>query len=74
MEFCFSWPLKEQPLSYWGTAASKWTSFPYKAVPVTQATLPSNGAGLGTTSCLPLCNPMTVAHQAPLSMGFSRQE
>ena len=21
-----------------------------------------------------LCNPMTVAHQAPLSMGFSRQE
>ena len=25
-------------------------------------------------SCLTLCNPMTVAHQAPLSMGFSRQE
>ena len=24
--------------------------------------------------CLTLCNPMTVAHQVPLSMGFSRQE
>ena len=25
-------------------------------------------------SCLTLCNPWTIAHQAPLSMGFSRQE
>ena len=25
-------------------------------------------------SCLTLCNPCTVAHQAPPSMGFSRQE
>ena len=25
-------------------------------------------------SCLILCDPWTVAHQAPLSMGFSRQE
>ena len=25
-------------------------------------------------SCLTLCNPWTVAHQAPPSMGFSRQE
>ena len=25
-------------------------------------------------SCQTLCNPLTVAHQAPLSMGFSRQE
>ena len=24
--------------------------------------------------CLTLCNPMTVAHQAPLSVRFSRQE
>ena len=24
-------------------------------------------------SCLTLCNPLTVAHQTPLSMGFSRQ-
>ena len=24
--------------------------------------------------CLPLCHPWTVAHQAPLSMGFPRQE
>ena len=25
-------------------------------------------------SCLILCDPWTVAHQAPLSMGYSRQE
>ena len=25
-------------------------------------------------SCLTLCDPWTVAHQAPLSMGFFRQE
>ena len=29
---------------------------------------------LVTKSCPTLCNPWTVAHQAPLSMGFSRQE
>ena len=28
---------------------------------------------LVTQSCLTLCNPWTAAHQAPLSMGFSRQ-
>ena len=28
----------------------------------------------GVKSCSTLCNPMAVAHQAPLSMGFSRQE
>ena len=27
-----------------------------------------------TQSCLTLCDPWTVAHQAPPSMGFSRQE
>ena len=27
-----------------------------------------------TQSCLTLCDPWTVAYQAPLSMGFSRQE
>ena len=29
---------------------------------------------LVTKSCLTLCDPMTVAHQAPLSLGFPRQE
>ena len=29
---------------------------------------------LVTESCLSLCNPWTVAHQAPLSVEFSRQE
>ena len=30
--------------------------------------------GLVTKSCSTLATPWTVAHQAPLSMGFSRQE
>ena len=29
---------------------------------------------LVTQSCPALCNPLTVAHQAPLSMEFPRQE
>ena len=33
-----------------------------------------SGGGLVTKSCLTLVTPWTVAHQAPLSMGFSRQE
>ena len=32
------------------------------------------GAGLVTKSCLTLAIPWTVAHQAPLSVGFPRQE
>ena len=32
------------------------------------------GGGLVTKSCLTLATPWTVAHQAPLSMGLSRQE
>ena len=32
------------------------------------------GGGLVTKSCLTLATPWTVAHQAPLSLGFSRQE
>ena len=33
-----------------------------------------NGGGLVAKSCLTLVTPWTVACQAPLSMGFSRQE
>ena len=32
------------------------------------------GGGLVAKSCLTLATPWAVAHQAPLSMGFSRQE
>ena len=32
------------------------------------------GGGLVAKSCLTLATPWTVAHQAPLSVGFSRQE
>ena len=32
------------------------------------------GGGLVAKLCLTLATPWTVAHQAPLSMGFSRQE
>ena len=35
--------------------------------------IPGSG-GLVAKSCLTLGNPWTVAHQAPLSMVFSRQE
>ena len=34
----------------------------------------NGGGGLATKPCLTLATPWTVAHQAPLSMGFSRQE
>ena len=34
----------------------------------------SGGGGLVAKLCLTLVTPWTVAHQAPLSMGFSRQE
>ena len=33
-----------------------------------------NGGGLVAKSCLTLATPETIAHQAPLSMGFPRQE
>ena len=33
-----------------------------------------DGGGLVTKLCLTLATPWTVAHQAPLSIGFSRQE
>ena len=34
----------------------------------------NGGGGLVAKSCPTLTTPWTVAHQAPLSMGFSRQE
>ena len=34
----------------------------------------TRGGLLFAQSCLTLCNPWTVGHQASLSMGFSRQE
>ena len=40
----------------------------------TVAFIGSCGGGLFAKSCLTLGTPWTVAHQAPLSMGFSRQE
>ena len=36
--------------------------------------LPGGGGGLVAKSCLTLATPWTAACQAPLSMGFSRQE
>ena len=34
----------------------------------------SSGGGLVTKSCLILVTPWIIAHQAPLSIGFPRQE
>ena len=36
--------------------------------------MPGGGGGLVIQSCPTLATPWTVAHQAPLPMGFSRQE
>ena len=36
--------------------------------------LGAGGGGLVAKSCLTLVTPWTVAHQAPLSMGFPKQE
>ena len=41
----------------------------FNTVPLT-----CGGAGLVTKSCPTLAAPWTVAHQVPLSLGFSRQE
>ena len=38
------------------------------------AAIPGGGGGLVAQSCPTLATPWTVAHQAPLSRGFSRQE
>ena len=38
------------------------------------AVVGGGGGGLVTKSCPTLVTPGTVAHQAPLSMGFPRQE
>ena len=34
----------------------------------------ASAAAKSLQSCLTLCNPQTAAHQAPPSLGFSRQE
>ena len=39
-----------------------------------RVTTPCGGGDLVTKSCPTLATPWTVARQAPLSMGFSRQE
>ena len=38
------------------------------------STYDAGGGGLVAQSCQTLATPWTVAHKAPLSMGFSRQE
>ena len=36
--------------------------------------MPAAAAAKSLQSCLTLCDPMMAAHQAPPSLGFSRQE
>ena len=43
-------------------------------LPLSLPHLNYGGGGLVTKSCLNLATPWTIAFQAPLSMGFSRQE
>ena len=53
-------------VSHAWTEASTWASFPRGGG--------GGGGGLVAKSCPTLVTPWTVARQAPLSMGFSRQE
>ena len=46
----------------------------FPAVILTDSASYFTGGGLVTKSCLTLTTPWTVSHQAPLTMGFSRQE
>ena len=48
----------------------------YMSIPNSQYALPTFllGGALVTKLCLTLVTPQTIAHQAPLTMGFSRQE
>ena len=52
------------------TSSPTSTLFPYLVV----MDVAVRGSGLVAKSCLTLANPWSVAHQASLSMGFSRQE
>ena len=52
-----------------------------QSIPMVQAEMQAAGrrmmpgeSVLAVQACLTICNPWTVAHQAPLSMEFSRQE
>ena len=52
-----------------------WTGETWPFPPEVSLSLTSGGGGsLVTQSCTTLATPWTVAHHAPLSMGFSRQE
>ena len=46
----------------------------YRGIKASGSAAQSGDGGLVTKSCLTLVTPWTVAHQAPLSMGFSREE
>ena len=48
--------------------------FFFFGLPIINGKLSPDGGGLTVKSCLTLGIPWTVALQAPLSMGFSRQE
>ena len=60
---------------------SVWSCYPKEGVSLDTLLAPGTltsslqncGGSLVTKSCLTLATPWTVAHQAPLSMGFSRQ-
>ena len=56
--------LKEQELTLW-IAGRKWTNCRFQR---------PFGRKIVSQLCLTLCDPMTVACQAPLSVAYSRQE
>ena len=64
--------------AYAPVAPSAWNALPSQRVTVSPCLMSRGGGGrdggLVTKSCLPLCDPVDCSHQAPLSMGFPRQE
>ena len=73
---CFAgvpaYPSLYGPLEYKrGPSKSRWAGHWYN---IDQDKNIHGGGGLVTKSCLTLAIPWTIAHQVPLSMGFSRQE
>ena len=80
-------PLATTPIMYLIPQSNQILSFSIQAFSCLHSSIPSISPArqtpillrcevkvLVTQLCPTLCNPWTVAHQAPLSMGFSRQE
>ena len=58
----------------WGFLKMKYSIYLFSCMLLINLYIHIGGGGLAAKSCLTLAAPWTVACQAPLSIGFSRQE